>query len=79
MNYGFFPSSDLSCGGRGWAPWDDAWGGRGGNLFVRARRRRSADDTESPCAPVAGSAGVGGRVARRTVPDIGRVTSDQAP
>ena len=47
-------------------------------MFVRARRR-SADGTESPCAPVAGSARVGGRVARRTVPDIGRVTSDQAP
>ena len=30
-------------------------------------------------APVAGSAGVGGRVARRTVPDVGRVTSGQAP
>lgn len=30
-------------------------------------------------APVAGSAGAGGRVARRTVPDVGRATSDQAP
>ena len=30
-------------------------------------------------APVAGSAGAGGRVARRTVPDVGRVTSDQVP
>ena len=46
---------------------------------MRARRRRSADGTESPCAPVAGSAGAGGRVARRTVPDVGRVTSGQAP
>ena len=43
---------------------------REGAEEVRRRRR---------VAPVAGSAGVGGRVARRTVPDVGRVTSGQAP
>lgn len=56
-------------GQHAWKPWWELV--REGAAGEVRRRHR--------VAPVAGSARVGGRVARRTVPDVGRVTSDQAP
>ena len=51
----------------------------GGRSLVRARRKRAADGSEMLYASVAGDKRVGGKVARRTVLNIGRVEPEQVP
>lgn len=54
-------------------------GKRGGNLFLKVQRKRSADGTEALYASVVENRRAGGRVVQRTVVNIGRVTADQVP
>ena len=51
----------------------------GGRSLVRAQRKRATDGSVAPCASVAGDKRIDGKVARRTVPDIGRVEPEQVP
>ena len=54
-------------------------GKRGGNLFVKVQRKRSADGSEALYASVVENRRVKGRVVQRTVASIGRVEADQVP